>query len=86
MKKRKKKTKTLPEKPELNYTSGNPHVKIIEEYLRTLRFRKYLFRGVLEKDVWKAIAKLNELYDNALVCERKTESMEKIKNDGTAVL
>lgn len=87
MKEKQKKTKKKhPEKPEFNLEDANPHVKVIEEYLKNLKFKKHPFRGILEKDVWKAIAKLNELYDNALISERHDAFEEELTEDGISVL
>ena len=36
--------------------------KKIEDYLNNLRFKKKLFGGLNEEDVWKKIKKLDELY------------------------
>lgn len=42
----------------------------IINWLREVRFRKQLFGGVNEQDVWKKIEKLSEMYDVALKAER----------------
>lgn len=42
----------------------------IEKWLKKLRFRKKLFGGVCEQDVWKKISELNEMYEAALTAER----------------
>lgn len=42
----------------------------ITEYLKHVKFKKRLF-GVDEADVWKKIQELNQLYEEALVWERK---------------
>lgn len=42
----------------------------IINWLREVRFRKQLFGGVNEQDVWKKIEKLSEMYDAALKAER----------------
>lgn len=42
----------------------------IANWLKTARFRKQLFGGISEEDVWKKIEQLNELYDAALRAER----------------
>ncbi len=44
--------------------------KRIRQWLKQVRFRKTLFGGVDERDVWKKIGELNELYNAALVAER----------------
>ena len=42
----------------------------IAEYLKQVKFRKQLFGGVSERDVWKKIGELNEMFNAALVAER----------------
>ena len=42
----------------------------IAEYLKQVKFRKQLFGGVSERDVWKKIGELNEMFNSALVAER----------------
>ena len=42
----------------------------IINWLKEVRFRKQLFGGVNEQDVWKKIEKLNEMYEAALKAER----------------
>lgn len=44
--------------------------KKIAQWLKQVKFRKTLFGGVSERDVWKKIGELNELYNEALVAER----------------
>lgn len=44
--------------------------KKISEWLEKLRFRKQLFGGVSEEDVWKKIEELNSMYQVALNAER----------------
>ncbi len=41
----------------------------IAQWLKKIRFRKALF-GVSEKDVWKKIGELNEMYQELLAAER----------------
>ncbi len=42
----------------------------IQRWLKQVRFKKTLFGGVDEADVWKKIAELNEMYEAALSAER----------------
>ena len=42
----------------------------IINWIKEVRFRKQLFGGVNEQDVWKKIETLNEMYDAALKAER----------------
>lgn len=39
-------------------------------WLKTVRFKKKLFGGVSERDVWKKIEELNGMYNLALMAER----------------
>lgn len=48
----------------------NAEEKKIAEYLSKVRFKKQLFGGVSETDVWKKIHELNDFYERALVAER----------------
>ncbi|MCI6887996.1 MAG: hypothetical protein MR868_12260 [Lachnospiraceae bacterium] len=48
----------------------NSEQQKIVEWLKKVRFRKQLFGGVSEADVWKKIDELNKLYDAALTAER----------------
>lgn len=41
----------------------------IAQWLKKVRFRKALF-GVSEKDVWKKIGELNDMYQELLAAER----------------
>ena len=43
--------------------------KIIQ-WLKNVRFKKCIFGGVNESDVWKKIGELNAMYDAALTAER----------------
>ena len=42
----------------------------IKGFLQKVKFRKQIFGGVSEKDVWKKIGELNEMYRQALLAER----------------
>lgn len=42
----------------------------IAEWLKKMKFRKNLFGGVSEPDVWKKIGELNTMYEQALRAER----------------
>lgn len=44
--------------------------KRIRQWLKQVRFRKTLFGGVDERDVWKKIGELNDMYNAALAAER----------------
>lgn len=49
---------------------GRSSPKSIREWLNQVRFKKALFGGVQEADVWKKISELNAMYENALAAER----------------
>ena len=53
------------DKPPLNHEQAR-----IQEWLKQVRFKKTLFGGVDEADLWKKIAELNTLYEAALSAER----------------
>lgn len=42
----------------------------IARWLKKLRFRRVLFGGVSEQDVWKRMNELNSMYEVALAAER----------------
>ena len=42
----------------------------ISGFLQKVKFRKRIFGGVSEKDVWTKIGELNEMYRQALLAER----------------
>ena len=44
--------------------------KKIADWLKKATFRKQLFGGVNERDVWKKICELNDMYREALIAER----------------
>ena len=44
--------------------------KRIRQWMKQVRFRRRLFGGVDERDVWKKIGELNDMYNAALVAER----------------
>lgn len=51
--------------PALNHEQAR-----IKKWLRQLRFKKAVFGGVDEADVWKKLGELNSLYEAALSAER----------------
>lgn len=42
----------------------------IGRWLKHVKFRRQFFGGVSERDVWKKIGELNEMYNTALAAER----------------
>ena len=65
-----KKKLNNPSLPSTEKEPLNSEQKTIVEWLKKVRFRKQLFGGVNEQDVWKKIDELNKLYDAALTAER----------------
>lgn len=55
----------------------------ILNWLKTVRFKKNTFGGVVEADVWKKLAELNSMYNSALMAERVRYDalLEKAKAD-----
>lgn len=49
--------------------ASSREMRRIAQWLKKTKFRRALF-GVSEKDVWKKLAELNEMYKAALVAER----------------
>ena len=46
------------------------HEERIVAFLQNVKFRRKIFGGVDERDVWQKIEQLNELYKQALFAER----------------
>ena len=46
------------------------HEEKIADFLKQVKFRRKIFGGADEKDVWRKIEQLNELYKQALIAER----------------
>lgn len=65
-----KENRNSPSIPDAEKKPVNSEQQNIIEWLKKVRFRKQLFGGVSEQDVWKKIDELNKLYDAALVAER----------------
>ena len=42
----------------------------IASWLRKVKFRRQIFGGVSERDVWTKISQLNDMYDQAIKAER----------------
>ena len=68
----------------------NQEHKEIIKWFQTVKFRRTLFGGVDENDVWKKLQELNQLYESAIRAERERyESQiykykqELMKNEGT---
>ena len=59
-----------PSLPSTEKTPINSEQQNIVEWLKKVRFRKQLFGGVSEQDVWKKIDELNKLCNAALAAER----------------
>ncbi len=48
----------------------NTELEAVTEYLKKVKFKKKPLGGVDERDVWKKLDELNNLYKAALVAER----------------
>lgn len=48
----------------------NHEMARIRDWLKKVRFKKYLFGGVREADVWKKFGELNTMYEAAISAER----------------
>ena len=49
---------------------ANSEYAAIAPWLKKVKFRKQIFGGVSERDVWKKIGELNEMFNRALIAER----------------
>lgn len=57
----------------------------ISGFLQKVKFRKQVFGGVSEADVWSKIGELNELYRQALLAERaRYDALLKERSEKTA--
>ena len=55
----------------------------IGDYLRKVRFKRALF-GVSERDVWRKLGEVNDLFQQALVAERaRYETLLELKDSGS---
>lgn len=71
---------------------GSPSKKEIADYLKNIKFRKKLFGGADEYDVWRKIKKLDEMYQKeiekqklqyeALIAEREDWCRQAMKQRG----
>ena len=53
----------------------------ISEWLKQVKFRKCIFGGVSESDVWKKISELNDMYREAIFAERiRNEALSEGEN------
>ena len=50
--------------------SDKAQLRQISDWLQTVKFKRKLFGGVDEADVWKKIEELNALYEKMLYAER----------------
>ena len=64
------KNSKMPSIPSTDKPAINSEQQKIIDWLKKVRFRRQLFGGVSEQDVWKKIDELNKLYDAALTAER----------------
>lgn len=63
-------TRTQQPKQEATTPALNHEQAKLQAWLRQVKFRKTIFGGVSEADVWKKIGELNTLYEAALSAER----------------
>lgn len=66
-------------------TPINSEQRKMVDWLKNVCFKKQLFGGVSEADVWKKIEELNKLYEMALTAERiryETLLQEKMEQAG----
>lgn len=54
-----------------DYSSLSSEEREIYEWLRNTKFQKSFLGGVDESDVWKKIQELNQMYEKALLVEKK---------------
>lgn len=57
------------QKVSAEHAAVNREIRKIAQWLKTVHFRRALF-GVSQKDVWKKIAQLNDMYMTAVAAER----------------
>lgn len=53
-----------------NKTSLNQEHQKIAAWMETVKFKKKIFGGLDEIDVWNKLTELNQMYDQALIAER----------------
>lgn len=58
-----------PSEVQTSVALNQEHEKIAK-WLKKVRFRKKIFGGVNEQEVWKKIDELNKMYEDALKAER----------------
>ncbi|MBP9987874.1 MAG: hypothetical protein KBT46_00080 [Ruminococcus sp.] len=65
-------------------TTENVELNAVTKFLKNVKFKKKFFGGVDERDVWKKIDELNNLYKTALIAERaRYNALLKIKNSSS---
>lgn len=70
MSERKRRRARNPTEPREEIHAINSEQARMIAWLKKVRFRKRLFGGVSERDVWKKIEELNSMYNLALIAER----------------
>ncbi len=53
----------------------------IHEWINNVKFKRKLFGGVDEADVWKKFRELNSLYEKLIVAERMKNNNEVSENE-----
>lgn len=64
-----RRTRRAPAQDEAVSSLNREHKRIMT-WLSKVRFKRKLFGGVNERDVWKKIEELNSMYNLALIAER----------------
>lgn len=59
-----------PQKPYAASEAPDSPWQAVTEYLEKLRFRRQIFGGVSEADVWRRLDEINRMYEEALRAER----------------
>ena len=57
----------------------------ITDWISHVKFRKQVFGGVSEADVWKKIGELNDMYREALIAERARYDALLVERTATTV-
>ena len=74
-----------------DFTPINFEHERMAEWIKRLKFRRKLFFGLDERDVWKKLSQLNDMYEtslraeraryDALLCERQSAKAQDIASD-----
>ncbi len=79
-----KRKETLSKKTKVDSTEViNQEHKEIIKWFQTVKFRRTMFGGVDENDVWKKLQELNQLYESAIRAERERYNILLIDHEKT---